>query len=112
MTTISHQTAITLLVPPGVATPMVDSCLSGGSSNLPTVSDFIRLGMGNRFWFTVSSWFQASLVPRLPRSGTQTLKLCRRGEPGIFSQVRSGKGREDLIVRGHTRNSEQEKERR
>ena len=25
-----------------------------------------------------------SLVPRLPRSGMQTLKLCRRGEPGIF----------------------------
>ena len=22
----------------------------------------------------------------LPRSGTRTLKLCRRGEPGIFSQ--------------------------
>ena len=26
----------------------------------------------------------SSLVPRLPRSGTRTLKLCRRGEPGIF----------------------------
>ena len=25
-----------------------------------------------------------SLVPRLPRSGTRTLKLCRGGEPGIF----------------------------
>ena len=32
-----------------------------------------------------------SLVPRLPRSGTQTLKLYRRGEPGIFSHVRSAK---------------------
>ena len=32
-----------------------------------------------------------SLVPRLPRSGTWTLKLCRRGEPGIFCHVRSGK---------------------
>ena len=29
-------------------------------------------------------------VPRLPRSGTQTLKLCRRVEPGIFSHMRSG----------------------
>ena len=46
------------------------------------------------------------------RSGTWTLKLCRRGEPGIFCHVKSAKGREDLIVRGHTRNSEQEKERR
>jgi len=27
---------------------------------------------------------QHSLVPRLLRSGTRTLKLCRRGEPGIF----------------------------
>ena len=25
-----------------------------------------------------------SLVPRLPFSGMQTLKLCRRGESGIF----------------------------
>ena len=25
-----------------------------------------------------------SLVPRLPRSGMQTLKLCRGGEHGIF----------------------------
>ena len=24
-----------------------------------------------------------SLVPRLPRSGTRTLKLCRRGEPSL-----------------------------
>ena len=45
-----------------------------------------------------------SLVPRLPRSGTRTLKWCRHGEPGIFSHVRSGKGRREvdatLIVRG------------
>ena len=33
-----------------------------------------------------------SLVPRLPCFGTQTLKLCRRGEPGIFSHVSSAKG--------------------
>ena len=49
-----------------------------------------------------------SLVPRLPFSGTQTLKLCRRGEPGIFSHVRSGiKGRCEvdttLIVCGRMR---------
>ena len=37
-----------------------------------------------------------SLVPRLPRSGTQTLKLCRCGEPGIFSRMRSAKGREGI----------------
>ena len=30
-----------------------------------------------------------SLVPRFPHSGTRTLKLCRRGEPGIYSHVRS-----------------------
>ena len=35
--------------------------------------------------------YSVSLVPRLPHLGTQTLKLCRRGEPGIFSNVRSGK---------------------
>ena len=37
-----------------------------------------------------------SLVPRLPCSGTRTLKLCRRGEPGIFCQVKSAKGREEV----------------
>ena len=68
-------------------------------------------------------WFYGSLVPRLPRSGTRSgkpgneanhytrsgglprsqaptlgnakLKLCRRGEPGIFCHVESAKGRED-----------------
>ena len=45
----------------------------------------------------------SSLVPRLPRSGTQTMKLCRCGEPGIFSHVSSLKGRKNLIVRGHMR---------
>ena len=35
-----------------------------------------------------------SLVPRVPCSGTRTLKLCRRGEPGIFCHVKSTKGRE------------------
>ena len=48
-----------------------------------------------------------SLVPRLPRSGTRTLKLCRRGEPGIFCHVKSAKDRRQvdatLIVRGRMR---------
>ena len=48
-----------------------------------------------------------SLVPRLPRSGTRTLKLCRRGEPGIFCHVKSAKDRREvdatLIVRGRMR---------
>ena len=34
-----------------------------------------------------------SLVPRLPRSGMRTLKLCRRGEPGIFCHVKNAKDR-------------------
>ena len=34
-------------------------------------------------------WRLCSLVPRLPHSRTQTLKLCRRREPGIFSHVSS-----------------------
>ena len=56
-----------------------------------------------------------SLVPRLPRSGTRTLKLCRRGEPGIFCHVKSGKDRKevlggkDLIVRGRTRDLNRKK---
>ena len=48
-----------------------------------------------------------SLVPMLPRSGTRTLKLCRRGEPGIFCHVKSAKDRREvdatLIVRGRMR---------
>ena len=48
-----------------------------------------------------------SLVPRLPCSGTRTLKLCRRGEPGIFCHVKSAKDRREvdatLIVRGRMR---------
>ena len=57
-----------------------------------------------------------SLIPRLPRSGTQILQLCRRGEPGIFSHVRSTKGREGVkrpyLSMGVPKDSEQEKERR
>ena len=37
--------------------------------------------------------FPPNLVPRLPRSGTRTLKLCRLG---IFSHVRGGKGRKEV----------------
>ena len=37
-----------------------------------------------------------SLVPRLPCSGTRTLKLCRQGDPGIFSHMSSLKGREEV----------------
>ena len=45
-----------------------------------------------------------SHVPRLPRSGMQTIQLCRRGEPGIFCHVKSVQGgTETLIVCGHTR---------
>ena len=32
-----------------------------------------------------------SLVPRLPRSGMQTLKFCSCGEPGIFNHVKGTK---------------------
>ena len=50
---------------------------------------------------------KANLVPRLPRSGTRTLKLCRRGEPGIFCHVKSAKDRREvdatLIVCGRMR---------
>ena len=49
----------------------------------------------------------SSLVPRLPHSGTRTLKLCRRGEPGIFCHVKSVKDSRKvdatLIVHGHMR---------
>ena len=45
-----------------------------------------------------------SLVPRLLRSGTRTLKLCRRGELGIFCHVKNAKDRREvnatLIVHG------------
>ena len=57
------------------------------------------------------SFFHCSLVPRLPCSGALTAKLSERGEPGIISSVSSVNGPVALIVCGHTRNSEQEKER-
>ena len=48
-------------------------------------------------------WLFHSLVPRLPGSGMQTLKLCKQRDPGTFSHVSSVKGRETLIVHGRTR---------
>ena len=56
---------------------------------------------------TVHVQMATSLVSRLPRSGTRTLKLCRHGEPGIFCHVKSAKDRREvdatLIVRGRMR---------
>ena len=43
--------------------------------------------------FIMSMHCLCSLVPRLPHSGTQTLKLCRRGEPDSFCHVKSVIGR-------------------
>ena len=37
-----------------------------------------------------------SLVPRLPRSGTRTLKLCGRGEPGICCHVKNAQDRRQV----------------
>ena len=37
-----------------------------------------------------------SLIPRIPHSGMRTLKLCRCGEPGIFSHVSTVKRRKGL----------------
>ena len=56
---------------------------------------------------THQTCLRTSLVPRLPCSGTRTLKLCRRGEPGIFCHVKSAKDRLEvdatLIVHGRMR---------
>ena len=48
-----------------------------------------------------------SLVPRLPWSGTRTLKLCRAW---YFLSCKNRRGRETLIVCGCTQKLEQEKE--
>ena len=37
-----------------------------------------------------------SLIPRLLRSGMQTLKLCMQRDPGIFSHVSTHKGRKGV----------------
>ena len=44
-----------------------------------------------RFHYSEQFQIVGSLIPRLPRLEKRTLKLCRRGEPGVFSHVRSGK---------------------
>ena len=62
------------------------------------------------FFFFLLLFLFCNLVSTLPCSRTLTVKLCERGEPGIFSRVSSVNGPVDLIVCGHTRDSEQEKE--
>ena len=47
-------------------------------------------------WGTVLTWGKCSLIPRLPHFGTWTLKLCRCGEPGIFSHPCRVNGREEV----------------
>ena len=44
----------------------------------------------------LSNMYKCSLVPRLPHTGMQTLKLCRWGEPGIFSHMTTIIGREGV----------------
>ena len=44
--------------------------------------------------FIMSMHCLCSLVPMFPCSRTQTVKLCRRGEPGSFCHVKSVIGRE------------------
>ena len=41
-------------------------------------------------------YMYVSLIPRLPHSRMWTLKLCGRGESGIFPHVSSVKGREGI----------------
>ena len=48
------------------------------------------------YFFSLIKGSTCSLVPRFPHSGTRTMKLCRRGEPGIFSHVSSVKGRKGI----------------
>ena len=64
-------------------------------------------GLGT--WLFISCPVSLSLIPRLLRSGTQTLKLCRRREPGIFPHVSTTKCRKILIAHGHTRRLRTEK---
>ena len=58
------------------------------------------------FYAGLDETVSTSLIPRLQRSRTRALKLCRREEPGIFfihvSTVKGREGgRETLTVRGH-----------
>ena len=59
--------------------------------------------------------YPLSLIPRLPHSGTRTLKLYRRGELALVflscqKLQRQTRGRTTLIVCGSTRDSEQKKD--
>ena len=63
-----------------------------------------ELGMGNdqalgRSGNEATLYMYHSLVPRLPHSGMRTLKLCRRGEPGIFCHMKSAIDRPDTFSR-------------
>ena len=74
---------------------VIEECLHNSLSLIPirNIERFSSLGM--RKWLTKSPRVY-SLIPRLPRSGMRTLKLCRRGEPGIFCHVKSGKDRREV----------------
>ena len=69
--------------------------------------------VGINYEVYISKFLVGNLVPRLLRSGMRTLKFYKRREPGIYSHVSSVKGwrggRETLIARGRTEDSEQEK---
>ena len=66
----------------------------------------VKVCTGSKFRKLKSEWVWKSLISdecrnsnyslasRLPCSGTRTLKLCRRGEPGIFCEAKKCKGRE------------------
>ena len=67
----------------------VPKCGSLGTRLVSMVEESI----GMCVWNIAEDIRMSSLIPRLPWSGTWTLKLCRRGEPGIFSHVSTVKGR-------------------
>ena len=70
--------------------------LSCASFGIHTVVPNVRVQRTLCVTSDVPSYTLSSLIPRLPPSGTRTLKLCRRGEPGIFCHVKSAKGRKEV----------------
>ena len=85
----------------------ISLALDGGHFTRSTVSKSTLTRstlMSTHVWSTlqyfqcwcISTLALTSLVPRLPCSRTQTLKLCRCGELGIFSHVKIVKGREGV----------------
>ena len=62
--------------------PSLDACLSLHNNLIPRPLLGVLLGLGTRLAYTIAVGI--NLVPRLPRSRTQTLKLCRYGQPGVF----------------------------